>query len=120
MRRFIIGVAAALALCGCSLLGNVTGSDPQNLAKAEQGLTLAHLAYQGLGDGLKSAATAGLLKGSAAHDAQVFYDKAGAVLDAGNTADSLANAQGINDAVAQANSLILQSKAIISPKKVTP
>ena len=66
MKRAVISLAAAVALCGCSLLGNFTGSDPQNLAKAEQGLTLAHLAYLGLGDGLKAAANSGLLKGSAA------------------------------------------------------
>jgi len=123
MKKIIAISAFAIALSGCSTLtavlsGNSAASSaPQSIAQAEKGLTLAHLAYQGLGDGLKSAATSGLLKGQAAASAKLAYDAAGDALEVADSADAVANAQGINDAVAKAEMLINQANAAIKGAK---
>jgi predicted small secreted protein len=123
MRARIIVLALLLAapLAGCNTMqalvaGSVAQSAPQTVSDAEKGLTLAHLAYQGIGDALKDAATSGALKGAAAATAKGLYDEAGAALDAADRADSLANAQAIVDKVGAVNALILQVKALIPEK----
>lgn len=116
MHKLLIAAALVIGLCGCSTLNSAINNAPQTVSQAEQGLTLAHLAYQGLGDALKSAADSRLLKGAAAAQAKSLYDQAGAALDTADTADGLANAKSMADAVSQANALIIQAKALINPQ----
>jgi hypothetical protein len=119
MKKLLAVAAFAIILSGCSALtaiqsGNSAASSaPQTIAQAEKSLTVAHLAYQGLGNGLKSAAASGLLRGANAASAKVAYDNAGAALDVADAADAVANAQGITDAVAKAETLINQANSAI-------
>lgn len=81
MRLPFLAAAALIALAGCT----TTGAD------AEKALTLAHLAYQGVGIALEQAAESGALHGADAARAQALYDQAGAALDAGDAADAQAD-----------------------------
>jgi hypothetical protein len=86
------------------------------LADAEKSLTIAHLAYNGIGTALKSAADSGALRGANAATAKSWYDKAGDSLKAADAADVAANAPNINAAIAAATDAITQANAIIAPK----
>lgn len=121
MRLIPLAFAAALALSGCGGLSGCAGTSisqvaPKTVADAEKALTLAHLAYDGLGQALKAAATSGLLHGADAAKAKVLYDQAGDAIALADKADSVANAQGIYDAVTQANDLITQASAFAKAK----
>lgn len=117
--RIHIAAVAAATLGACSslpLAGPAQTSMPAiqpAIQDAEKALTIAHLAYQGIGLSLKSAAESGVLHGADAATAKALYDKAGALLDAADQADALANAQGVFDAVTQASALIAQVDALI-------
>ncbi|MEI9995685.1 MAG: hypothetical protein WDM91_13905 [Rhizomicrobium sp.] len=117
MRRLALTLAAALSLAplaACSTLSpDAAQTAPQALADAEKALTLAHLAYQGIGVALKDAAASGALHGADAATARTLYDQAGAILDVADQADAAANAQGVLDAVAAAAALIVQLHALV-------
>ena len=116
-----LGAALVIAatLGGCATVAPLLGgrslaeARPQTAADARKALAVAHLAYQAIGISLRQAAQSGALHGPAATDAKALYDKAGAVLDAANQADAVANAQGVFAAVASATQLIAQIKALI-------
>jgi len=109
----IAALATATPLGGCSSLAGTTAAATTTLGDAEKGLTLAHLAYQGIGIALENAARSGVLHGADAASAKALYDKAGTALATADAADALANAQGVADAVADANALIGQIHALI-------
>src|SRR6202000_1011568 len=96
----ILAAAGACALGGCALI------DPATLADAEKALTVAHLAYQAAGTALEEAAKSGVLHGADAAQAQALYDKAGDALDLADKADAAADADGVVEEVAAAQSLI--------------
>ena len=114
-----LALLAAVGLGACSylpvLLGNasIAQQAPQTTADAEKALTLAHLAYQGIGIALRNAAASGALHGAAAAQAKALYDRAGAALDAADTADAAANAPGLLAALAQAQTLLAQLHALM-------
>jgi hypothetical protein len=110
----LTALATATPLGGCSsLAGTSTTTAPDTLADAEKGLTLAHLTYQGIGLALQNAAGSGALHGADAARAETLYDQAGTALATADAADTLANAQGVSDAVADANALITQIHTLI-------
>lgn len=109
--------AAPLAACSSLLGGSVAQSAPQTVADAEKALTIAHLAYQGIGLALEDAAASGALHGADAAKAQALFDKAGAALDVADTADAAANADGILAAVADADTLIAALHTLVTPEK---
>lgn len=112
----LCALLAALSLGACALVPGASatgGTASSTLADAEKALTVAHLAYQGIGVSLKAAADSGVLHGADAATARQLYDRAGALLDAADQADALANAQGVLDAVTQASALIAQVDALI-------
>jgi len=121
MRKLVI-FCAALALGGCSTLptllggGSLAQSAPQTAADAEKALAVAHLAYQAIGASLQQAARSGALHGADAATAKALYDKAGAALDAADTADAAANANGVMAALAGATALIAQLHTLIAQK----
>ena len=120
MRNFTgaCAIVLAVSLGGCttasSLLGggSLAQSAPQTEADAEKALAIAHLAYQAIGVSLQQAAASGALHGADAATARTLYDKAGAYLDAADSADAAANAQGVFAAVAGASALIAQLKTL--------
>lgn len=111
-------VLAVLPLTGCAGLGVLVGGGsvaqvaPATITQAEKSLTLAHLAYDGLGATLKAAATTGVLHGSAAANAKTYYDKAGDALLVADKADDAANASGVMAAISTANDAIVQAKSL--------
>lgn len=116
-------LALSLALGGCDTIkavvagGSVAGSAPVTMLTAEKSLTIAHLAYNGIGTSLKNAADTGVLKGANAATAKVWYDKAGDALLVADKSDDAANANGIMAAVTLAEEAIGQASAIANPKK---
>ena len=111
----LASIIFALALSSCAGTG-LQGT--QTLVDAEKSLTIAHLAYNGIGAGLLTAANSGVLKGANAAQAKVYFDKAGDALKVADTADNAANASGILAAVQQAQDAIAQANALVNPKKV--
>lgn len=122
MKRFLAALVLIIPLSGCNTLAHVIGGDsiadtaPATVAEAEKALTLAHLAYDGLGDTLKATATSGVLHGPAAATAKTYYDKAGDALLLADQADATANAKGIMDAISSADTAILQAKNLAGVK----
>jgi hypothetical protein len=118
----VAALTVSLALGGCSTIESLIGggslgqSAPTVLADAEKALTVAHLAYQGIGISLQQAAQSGALHGPNATTAQGLYDKIGGFLDTADAADAALNAQGVLDAVTQADALVTQINSLI-PKK---
>lgn len=108
--KHCVSIVFALSLASCVSTGNP-------LSDAEKGLTIAHLAYNGIGTALKAAADSGALRGANAASAKVLYDKAGDALKVADAADVAANAQNVNAAVAAATLAIAQANAIIAAKK---
>jgi hypothetical protein len=112
-------LAAAVSLGACSTVAplfagqSLAQQAPQTSADAQKALTIAHLAYQGIGISLKDAAQSGALHGANAASAKALYDKAGALLDTADQADALANAPGVFAAVGEASALIAQIKSLI-------
>jgi len=122
MRKLAVTLALSLAaapLGACAALPFVLGGEslaqtaPATTADAEKALTLAHLAYQGVGLSLQNAAESGALQGANAAKAKALYDKAGAALDAADAADAAANAPGMLAAIADANGAIAQLGALV-------
>lgn len=122
MRRNILALALVIPLLGgCSSLGAVVGVTsgsvatvaPQTVADAEKALTVAHLAYNAVSLNLLDATKSGLLHGTNAATAKVYYDQAGAALDAADAADRLTNAQGIMAKVTEAEGLIVQIQTLV-------
>jgi hypothetical protein len=112
MRRQALALAAlllALPLADCANLAQIA---PQTTADAEKALALAHLAYDGAGTALLNAADSGALRGADAAKARALYDQAGAALDAADSADAVANAPGILAALADADTLLAQLRAL--------
>lgn len=105
----IAALIFAASLAACSTPGQVVGTD--TLVAAEKSLTLAHLAYDGVGMSLKTAAESGVLRGSNAATARCWYDRAGDALNAADTADIALNASNIMAAISQAQTAIVQAKA---------
>jgi len=118
MRLAISALALALVsapLGACASLPGFAGTPAQTTATADaqKALTLAHLAYQGIGEALRNAALSGALHGPAAAEAKALYDKAGAALDAADTAQAAADAPDMLSAIAEANALIAQLHTLI-------
>ncbi|MBV8977074.1 MAG: hypothetical protein JO261_02510 [Alphaproteobacteria bacterium] len=115
----IAAAACALALGGCSTVtslfegSSIAAAQPSQIADAEKALSIAHLAYQAVGNTLANAAASGLLEGADAAKAQALYDKAGAALDAADKADDAANAPGVLAAVADAQTAIAAIDSLI-------
>jgi hypothetical protein len=115
----IAAVAGALALGGCSSLQSLLSGDslaqtaPVASVDAEKALAVAHLAYQAAGVTLEQAAESGALKGEDAHTAQALFDKAGAALDAADAADAALNAQGVIEAMTEAETAIAELESLI-------
>jgi hypothetical protein len=107
----IIVLVFAIALAGCMTIA------PTTLSTAEKSLTIAHLAYNGIGESLKASAESGVLVGMNAATAKSWFDKAGDALLVADKADAAANAQGILDAIILAEEAIAQANALVSPKK---
>lgn len=99
----------AAALTACTTPGQVVGTN--TLVAAEKSLTLAHLAYDGVGMSLKTAADTGVLRGSNAATAKCWFDRAGDALNAADAADVALNASNIVAAITQAQDAIVQAKA---------
>ncbi len=99
MRNKFIALALVVSLGGCHSL---TSLAPDASLNTEKALTIAHIAYNGVGNGLMKAVSFGVLKGADAAKAKVFFDKAGVALDAADKADKAANdtdvVKFINDA----------------------
>lgn len=122
MRKVLLAaalVAVAFSASGCAQIssliggGSVASTAPVATADAEKALTLAHLAYQGIGDALIDATQTGALKGETAAQVQSLYDKAGAALDAADQMDTAANAPGVLAASAAVQATISQIVALI-------
>ena len=113
MRKLILVLALLLGACASPSLEQAA---PQTVADAEKALAVAHLSYQAAGISLQQAAQSGLLHGADATTAKTLYDRAGAILDAADQADALANAQGVFAAVADATALIAQIGALTHPQ----
>jgi len=113
MRKTILAfVVLTTPLGGCAAFApllhgeSIAQSAPATTADAEKALTIAHLAYQGIGITLKQAAESGALHGADAAAAKALYDRAGMALDAADAADRSANATGVLAAVADAETAI--------------
>ena len=121
VRRLIVAVAltASLSLSGCetvtALIGghSIAEQAPAAALDAEKALTIANLAYQGIGLELKDAAERGMIHGENAATAKVWYDQAGDTLLTAHQLNAVANAQGVMDAVSKAQALIFQIKSLI-------
>lgn len=98
----------ALGIASCGTTGTVVS--PATLVTAEKALTVAHLAYDGVGMSLKTASDTGVLKGTAAATAKCWYDKAGDELAAADAADIALNAADIASAITKAQDAIVQAK----------
>lgn len=105
MKIIAFVLATALTACSTPIL---VGSD--TLVSAEKSLTLAHLAYDGVGMSLKAAAETGVLRGSNAATAKCWYDRAGDALNAADAADVALNAADIVSAITKAQDAIVQAK----------
>lgn len=118
MKR-LIALAFYIALGGCgtvtTLMGgnSIASSAPGVSIAAEKSLTIAHLAYNGIGGALVSAAQTGVLHGPNAADARVLYDKAGDALAVADKADAAANEQGVINAVSAATDAISAAQALV-------
>ncbi len=110
--RTIYALCLLIPLAGCAN----NAINPADLGSAEKSLTLAHLAYQGISDTILAATKSGVLKGTAAAQTKVYYDKAGAALDVADKADTAANAPDIITAVLQANDAITQASNLVKGK----
>jgi hypothetical protein len=122
MKRFIIVGALALSLMGCqtvqsglSLLTghSVASQNPVVAGDVEKALTIAHLAYDGIGNQILVNKQSGLLHGATAAEVKVYYDKAGDALIVADTADKAANQDGVVSALSTATDAITQAKALI-------
>lgn len=100
----------ALMLSACGTPGQVVIGTPTIVA-AEKSLTLAHLAYQGVGETLRTSADTGLIRGAAALTAKCWYDKAGDALNTADAADRAANAGNVLAAITAAQDAIVQARA---------
>ncbi|HXC56116.1 MAG TPA: hypothetical protein VNU97_12535 [Rhizomicrobium sp.] len=117
MRKQLIAVMAAAALLGgCQTIAALSSGhglvQGPALVDAEKALAVAHLAYQAAGVSMQAAAQSGALHGVDAASAKALFDRAGALLDTADQADALANAQGVLDAVAGADALLVQIKTL--------
>lgn len=118
MKR-LIAIAFCCSLAGCStvtgLMGgnSIASSAPGVSIAVEKSLTIAHLAYNGIGDALISAAKTGVLHGPNAADARALYDKAGDALLVADKADAAANEQGVINAVTAATDAISAAQALV-------
>lgn len=99
---------------GCQQLTSVTS--PQNIADAEKALTVAHLAYNSLGTIILNATQTGVLKGSAAAQVKVYYDKAGDALIVADKADKAANATDLVNAIRLAQDAIASATTLVGSK----
>lgn len=101
-------VFLAAALAACVTPSQIVGT--QTIVAAEKSLTLAHLAYDGVGQSLKAAADSGVLRGPAAATARCWFNRAGDALSAADAADRAANAPDILSAITAAEDAIVQAK----------
>lgn len=119
MKRILaVAFLSVLSLSACQSVpllngGSVAQSAPAAMANAEKALAVAHQTYNAVGQELIVSAQSGVLHGSNASQARVYFDKAGDALKVADTADRAANAQGILDAISTANSALASAKALI-------
>lgn len=121
--RFIpvLALVALIPLGGCAnvegALGVITGSvatqAPVTTADAEKGLTVAHLALNTVAQNILKATASGALHGTNAATVKTWFDQADGILQAADQLDIVANAQGISDKVASAETLIAQITSIV-------
>lgn len=121
MKRNILALALIIPLSGCAQLsgalqvatGSVATVAPATVADAEKALTVAHLAYNAVSLNLLDATKSGLLHGTNAATAKVYYDQAGDALAAADQLDKLANANGVLAKINEAEALIVKIKGLI-------
>lgn len=99
--------------CGVLTGGSVADQAPETVLTAEKTLTVAHLALEQVGNQLIELAQSGVLRGQAAAEAKVWYDRADDALKAADTADKAANVMGIINAVRLAEDALFQANTII-------
>lgn len=92
---------------------SVADTSPEVFANAQKGLTVAHLAYNAIGSQILQATSSGLLKGNAAAQVKVVYDKAGDALNIADTAERAGNTTNLLHAIQEANSAISQAKSLL-------
>lgn len=115
----LLAIAICISLGGCStisavLTGNSVASTAPGISlTVEKSLTIAHLAYNGIGDGLIAATKTGALHGANAALAKGFYDKAGDALLVADKADAAANESGVVNAVSAATDAISSANALV-------
>lgn len=124
----LLAVALSLSLLGAcapgssaNILAVATGHSVASVAPkvsltAEKSLTLAHLAYNEVGELLIDAAEHGYLHGDNARIAKNWYDRAGDALRVADAADKAANEPGIFAAVADATDAIYAVKVLLNGK----
>lgn len=109
----MLALSSPLASCNTP---SISQAAPVTVANAEKGLTIAHLAYNGLSATILTATQTGLLKGQNAATVKAYYDKARDALAAADAADKALNTQGIIAAVLAAQDAIAQASNIVTPK----
>jgi len=100
-------LACALALGACA-----TGTASQDVEKS---LIAAHATYDGISIALQTAATTGVLTGSAAQTAQTAYDQVGQDLAAADAAYAAGNTALVTSEVSAANADAAKATALVPP-----
>lgn len=121
MRKYALVLAFGLAISPAVVIGGCqqftsAATSPQTIATAEKSLTVAHLAYNSLGTIILNATQTGVLKGSAAAQVKVYYDKAGDALLVADKADQAANSVDLYNAVLLAQDAIASASKLIGSK----
>ncbi len=123
LRPILLACALALPLASCSTISaiapgsSLASAAPATMIAAEKALTITHLAFNGVSTGIQTFTASGVLRGPAAAQVKVWYDKAGDALIAADKADAALNAQGIMAAIGTAQDAIAAANAIVYPKR---
>lgn len=123
MKRTLLALCfVVVPLGGCSTITalatghSVASTAPTVSANVEKSLTIAHLAYNAVGQELINNAKSGVLHGGAAATAKIAYDKAGDTLLVADKAEQASNEPGIIAAVSMATDAISQANSLITGK----
>lgn len=112
LMKFALIAGLVLGLSGCANQALST-LNPTVTKEVEKSLTVAHVAYNGVGQLILAGVGTGQIKGSIAGKIEIIYDKAGDALKvadnldaAGNTTDVLTQVNIANQAIADVTSLV--------------
>lgn len=113
MRKFALAfvLVGSFSVGGCQTISSVI--NPSTLAGAEKTLTVAHLAYNSLGQVIITATGNGTLKGATAAQVKIYYDKAGDALIVADKADTAANQTDLVSAVTEAEDAIASASQLV-------